>query len=228
MPLPSRKIPKKSDRAPKIKKVEILQSLLIKPPTATTKTLTKRPPPLETKNAPPTPKMDSASLPVVNNGGPLLDEEVITIYSDNSTIATGNLGDSLELDLLLAQLEGDPAASFMFEPARIIPTPILSQPMRSPTPPQPPLPPAPVFPPPQAERPVMQAGQKRPRCHDNASPSTSSGKIKKGGKNLADIMEMVGSDLEESYRADKPKASQHEGIMQPKTPRELTLTTYSS
>ncbi|XP_031329056.1 uncharacterized protein LOC116160063 isoform X2 [Photinus pyralis] len=65
--------------------------------------------------------MNPESLPVINNGGPLLDEEMITIHSDNSTIATGNLGDSFELDLLLAQLEGDPAASFMFEPARIIP-----------------------------------------------------------------------------------------------------------
>ncbi|XP_031328041.1 uncharacterized protein LOC116159238 [Photinus pyralis] len=244
----TKKLTKKLNRAPKapkVPKVQILQSMLIKAPTTSstkTCTTTEKPPP---KPSGVLTQMDPVPPP---QGLPLLDDNlsVITIHSDNSTFATGNMGENFELDMLLAQLEGDPAADFLFEPARIVPTPTLSaEAMRSPIPPPqlPPLqlhlppPPPPPLPaatpapaPPTPAESGREAGKKRSHSHDHAS-STSG--IKKRGKNLGDMMHMV--DLEEGYRPERPsppqplQSSQQEGgSLQPKTPRELALTTYSS
>ncbi|XP_031329647.1 uncharacterized protein LOC116160564 [Photinus pyralis] len=160
--------------------------MLIKAPTTSstkicTTTATEKPPP---KPSGVLTQMDPVPPP---QGLPLLDDNlrVITIHSDNSTFATGNLGDNFELDMLLAQLEGNSAADFLFEPARIVPTPTLTaEAMRSPTPPlqlhlpPPPLPAATPAPTPPPAESGHEAGKKRSHCHDHASPS----RIKKKGE----------------------------------------------
>ncbi|XP_031329128.1 uncharacterized protein LOC116179984 [Photinus pyralis] len=231
-------------KKPKINKVNILSSMLIKPQACTTNKAEKK------TTKPSTSLVQQPPTNINNNNWqscaltqmePL--DEVITIHSDNSTITTGHLGENLELDLLLAQLEGDPATNYLFEPARIIPTPQLTEPQRSPTPPPPQLPlttrvppPPPKLslppsillspppPPPPPAEPVVPSGQKRPRCHDNASRSPSD--KKKKGKNLADVVVMIESDLEEGYFPETP--TQQDGSLHPKTPRELALTTYGT
>ncbi|XP_031336359.1 uncharacterized protein LOC116165805 [Photinus pyralis] len=208
-------------KKPKINKVNILSSMLIKPQACTTNKAEKK----TTK-----PSTSLVQQPPTNINNNNWQTRVIWARIWN-------------WDLLLAQLEGDPATNYLFEPARIIPTPQLTEPQRSPTPPPPQLPlttrvppPPPKLslppsillspppPPPPPAEPVVPSGQKRPRCHDNASRSPSDKKRK--GKNLADVVVMVESDLEEGYFPETP--TQQDGSLHPKTPRELALTTYGT